>query len=315
MATICISSASFPTPALAFRGGGPAETCRVEAFAALQSRAADGSRRFLLSRLSAAESSRDRVEVLRRCHRALSEWRYNVACEAPGRLGVGLPLDAERFRTSLRAGGPNFDRVGDLGRLRAGAAWDERSRTFRGGAPTPASEILRAYGQAALERFAEERAGDVLVNQVVVPSGRLLPGNRLVRGMAAQRVAAELAERIAARGGDPNRMEVGGDPVYVVTADPDNADRLFAMALRLLADAVDLDEDARLQKWQQARYLLYQAPQMKKGSDAVTRVFLVAVGAVLLGAAPVLEQDVDLRCMVLGQHAATTMPADLPATR
>jgi hypothetical protein len=41
---------------------------------------------------------------------------------------------------------------------------------------------------------------------------------------------------------------------------------------------------------------------MKKGSDAVTRVFLVAVGAVLLGHPPELAQDIDLRCAVLGQR-------------
>jgi hypothetical protein len=62
--------------------------------------------------------------------------------------------------------------------------------------------------------------------------------------------------------------------------------------------------------WQAARYLLYQAPLTKKGSDAVARVFLVAVGTVLLGAAPILEHDVDLQCIVAGQRAATAMPGD-----
>jgi hypothetical protein len=42
----------------------------------------------------------------------------------------------------------------------------------------------------------------------------------------------------------------------------------------------------------------------------VTRVFLVAVGALLFGRAPILLQDVDLRCMVLGQRAATEMDGD-----
>lgn len=105
-------------------------------------------------------------------------------------------------------------------------------------------------------------------------------------------------------------MEVGGDPLYVVTATPDDADVLFNVALAILAGAPDLAPLSRLRAWQDARYLLYQAPRMKKGSDAVTRVFLVAVAALLFGRAPILVQDVDLRCMVLGQRSATEMDGD-----
>lgn len=43
---------------------------------------------------------------------------------------------------------------------------------------------------------------------------------------------------------------------------------------------------------------------------AIPAARVVAAGAALLGVAPVLEQDCDLRCMVLGQRDATTMPAD-----
>ncbi|HEY3478577.1 MAG TPA: hypothetical protein VGL02_06700, partial [Streptomyces sp.] len=310
MTTTPITADSFPTPDLALRSTDPAELERVRAFAERQADAAGRLRTLLEPWLGLAERW-DRVRLLRGVHAAAVRWRYELALRAPGRLGVGIPLDAERFRTSLRDGGANMDRLGYLGRLRAGAEWDPTSRTYVGGASTPAHEVMLAYGQAAQDRFtAEGMWRDILVNVVELPGGRPVKGNRLVRGAEAARVAAELTGRIAARGGDASRVETGGDPVYAVTADPDDADVLFHVALSVLADAHLLDRWERLRTWQQARYLLYQAPRTKKGSDAVTRVFLVAVGAVLFGRAPVLEHDVDLRCMVLGQAAATEMPAD-----
>ncbi|GLZ43598.1 hypothetical protein [Actinokineospora sp. NBRC 105648] len=60
-------------------------------------------------------------------------WRYQVATQAPGRLGIGISLDAERFRATIDERCPNFDRIGSIGQLRADQAWDERSNTFSGG--------------------------------------------------------------------------------------------------------------------------------------------------------------------------------------
>ncbi|UGT60543.1 hypothetical protein [Nocardia asteroides] len=79
---------------------------------------------------------------------------------------------------------------------------------------------------------------------------------------------------------------------------------MFRQALELLAGA----EPGEVSAWQRARFLLCQAPVMKRGTDAVIRTFLV--GALLFEQPPVLAQDADLRCLVLGQDAATRMPAD-----
>lgn len=304
-----ITAASFPTPALALRGGRDDET-RAHVFSRQEAKAAQGICTYIAERLPRYTVRRDRTDLLRHAHRLIREWRLSVASQAPGRLGVGLPLDLERFRTSLRTGGPNYDRLGDIGRLRAGATWNDQSRTYEGGEPTPASEIMLAYAQATIARFDHEQADDELVNLVQLPNGRTIAGNRLVRGDAARQLADELLARAAARGQDTSRMEIGGEPIYAVTAAPDEADIMFNNALYLLADAPALDLDDRFRAWQAARYLLYQAPRTKKGSDAVTRVFLVATGTLLFGIAPTLEQDVDLRCMVLGQSAATAMPRD-----
>lgn len=288
-----ISVDSFPTPHLAFRGGDSAEDRRVRAFAEHQALAAEALRVRLVDELPHGLSGhRDRVELLRRAHADLVQWRYQLALDAPRR--------------------PNSDRLGYLGRLRAGATWDATTKTFTGGEPTPASEIMETYGQAARDRIAREAPDDdVLLNIIRLIPGRLIAGNQLVCGAAARKIADDLVARVAARGGDTSTMEIGGDPIYVVTADPDDADTLFGIAMILLAGAVDdPDYTERLRAWQQARYLLFQAPRTKKGSDAVTRVFAVAIGAVLFGHPPVLDHDVDLRCMVLGEADASTMPAD-----
>ena len=307
-----ITAESFPTPQLALRSDNPAEERRVRAFAGRQAEAAEHLRAWLAVEWPRCTGARAK-SLLQHAHSELVEWRYQEAAAAPGRLGRGLPLDVSRFVTSIREGGINLDRLGDCGRMRVGATWNPASRRFEGGTPTPASETLAAYGRAALARFEREDddvLGDVLHNIVRLPDGQLKTGNRLLRGAAATRVADELVTRIAARGGDTSQVETGGELLYVAGANPDDSDELWAAALRMLAGALELDGVGRLRAWQAARYLAYQAPQTKKGSDAVTRVLLVGVGAVLFARPPVLEPDVDLRCMVLGQAAATRMPAD-----
>lgn len=293
-----ITAASFPTPDLALRSRDPVELRRVRAFAAAQAAAAESARlRLLVGPLD--------VFALHAVYSDLIHWRHRLALAAPGRIGQGLPLDASRFVTSLVDGGPNYDRIGPMGRLRHGSVWDPASRTYVGGAETPAYRVMVRYGRAVSDRFARcHNSGDVLVNLVTLPSGRVLPGNRLVRGAAAAAVSAALLARLARRGRDTSRIETGGSPCYAISAPDPSRAAMFAAALTLLADAPSLSS------WQAARYLLYQSPQTKKGSDAVIRAFLVAVGSVLFGHPPVLDQDVDLRCAILGQGAATVLPSD-----
>uniref|UniRef100_UPI003F497001 hypothetical protein n=1 Tax=Amycolatopsis sp. CA-151526 TaxID=3239921 RepID=UPI003F497001 len=307
-----ITARSFPTPDLALRAG--ADRAAVGAFAQEQATAAEAARIELAAAWRRGGGIAARITALRAVHAGLVHWRYTLARRTGRRLGHGLAHDAERFRMSLREGGANYDRLGEIGRLREGGTWDPAARTYRGGTPTPASEIMRVYGAHARARFEREEwlpDPDVLLTVVSLPRGRMVAGNRLVRGAAARRIAHELVARVAARGADASRMDIGGELIYAVTADPGDADRLFDAGLKRLAAAVDdPDRTARVTAWQDARYLLYQGIRTKKGSDAVTRTFVVAVGAVLLGTAPVLDQDIDLRCMVLGQDDATRTPAN-----
>ncbi|MCT2581529.1 hypothetical protein [Actinophytocola gossypii] len=302
-----ITEANFPTPLLALRTSDEAEIRRVRGFAVEQARAATAALPRLSAGLRTGTPYRERVGALLETHLGLVRWRHELACRTPRRLGHGIPLDASRFATGMAEGGPNYDRIGYLGRLREGADWDPATRTFRGGRDTPAHRIMLEYGRIACARFAaEEPDSDTLRNMVTLPDGTRVIGNRLLRGAAADGAAARLVARLTRRGADTSRIETGGAPMYVVTADDGARLRLFGAAVDLIACAPPGDVPA----WQAARYLLYQAPMTKKGSDAVTRVFLVAVGAVLFGRAPVLEHDVDLRCLVAGQSAATAMPGD-----
>lgn len=303
-----ITADCFPTPDLALRSTDPAEARRVRGFRHEQAAAAEATRARLAVELPCAHGHADRVGVLRDAYDHLLRWRYELALRAPHRLGSGVPLDAERFRTTLSESGANFDRLGYLGRLRDGATWDPATRTYQGGQDTPAHRIMLHYGRAALDRFQHAAFGydpNVLFNPVRLPDGTALQGNVLVRGRRADAVAAELVARLAGRGHDTSRVEVGGVAIYAITAHDINRAIMLDAALDLLAA-----DRVTVRTWQQVRYLLFQAPIMKKGSDAVIRAFLVATGAVLLGRPPVLAQDVDLRCIVLGQSAATEMPSD-----
>lgn len=308
-----ITAASFPTPHLALRSNDSAGQDRVTAFADLQAAAAEDLRRHFTDAGTAGLPFHKRLDMLRTAHAGLLQWRYQLALATPGRLGAGLEPDAAHFLMDHRVGGESYDRLGYTGRMRAGATWNPDTRTFVGGESTPASATLVHYGRAARDRFDVEAPNDdMLQNQVTLPSGGVFCGNRLARGEAAARIAKKLKARVARRGRDTSMFEVGGDPVYAVTAYPEDADLFHSVGLRQLAAAFDHSSAEQLATWQEARYLLYQGRQTKKGSDAVTRVFLVAVGAVLFGQPPVMEQDADLRCMVLGQAAATEMPADAP---
>jgi hypothetical protein len=302
-----ITADSFPTPHLALRSSDEDEVRRVRGFANEQARAANSALLDLDGALRSARSRRDRVAELVRTYRNLVEWRGDLARRTTRRLGTGIDYDARRFTMSLRESGPNHDRIGFIGRLRENPVWDPESRTYRGGRATPAHLIMLEYGRIATERFASENHdGDTLRNLVTLPDGTTIDGNTLVRGLAAQRVAADLVTRLARRSVDVSRIETGGDPQYVVTAPDASRERMFNAAMAVVADA----EPGNVRAWQTARYLLYQAPMTKKGSDAVNRTFLVVVGAILFGAPPTLEHDADLRCVVADQRSATTTPSD-----
>ncbi|QXV63587.1 hypothetical protein CVV72_41245 (plasmid) [Amycolatopsis sp. TNS106] len=245
---------------------------------------------------------------------AARHWRYQLARDTNEvRRGTGIPLDHARYRTLITDHTTNYDRIGYVGRVRHGAYWDPAFRLNRGGAATPAFHTLVEAGRRALARFeADAPYGAVLQNFVELVDGTLVLGNRLLRGHAADDAATELAARIAARGGDATRIETGGALLYIATASEADRARLHQAAVDAFAEAITTtDPAAALQLWAHGAYCLYQAPQTKKGSDAVARVALVAFGALALGHVPQLPHDIDLRGYVDGQAAFTRDLQDL----
>jgi hypothetical protein len=300
MVSAPITPDHFPTPHLALRAG-VSET--VRGFAFEQAAAALDIHQWLTSVSGLYRTEGTRAAAVRIAYAQATAWRYDLAHQGAivGGTAAVDGCDARRFRTEITDDSPNLDRIGIVGRFRDGAEWDPDTRTYVGGVGTPASRITAAYGAVARARFAIERVStDVLVNAVTLPDGSTQDGNWLIRGQVARDAGVELADRVAARGLDASRMEVGGDPIYAVTADRVDRDRIRDAMITLLAS-----DDLDLTGWWQAVYLAYQSPRYKKGSDAAHRVFLAAVAAWRLGHCPVIPQDIDLRCMVLGQTAAT----------
>ncbi|MFF2543147.1 hypothetical protein ACFVUY_11360 [Kitasatospora sp. NPDC058063] len=299
MPTARITPGDFPTSPLALRFADPAGQAAARAFAAEQAEAATEAAGRLARMWESAADRPARAAALATVHARLVDWRYRLAVTMGPPPGIaGTAFNPERFRTPIREGDTNYDRLGEVGRLREGARWNRTTRTFTGGRATPAWEAMLRYGRLAEQRFAAEGVtGDILQNRVLLPDGRRIAGNRLLRGEAARRTDAELVARYAARGLDTSWIESGGTPIYTATPAPRDGAVLHAAALDLLARPRLTTEDYLL-----ARYLLFQAPRTKKGSDAVTRTFVVAVGAVALpGTAPALPEDIDLRSYVLGQ--------------
>jgi hypothetical protein len=231
-------------------------------------------------------------------YETLTRWRSSLDA---ARLGQGVAQGRDRITTPITDESPNRDRVGNLGRLRAGATWSDEAQAWVGGLETPASRIVAEAGARAATRFdAEGITGDELQNTVHLPDGTVMRGNRIVRGEAAHQIALELKRGVAARGHDVGQFETGGeDMMFTITADAADRAAIFQAALQELTS--QQPGQCTREAWANVAYLLYQSPQYKKGSDAVIRTFLVAAGTHLVGEAPILPQDIDLRAYISTQ--------------
>jgi hypothetical protein len=303
-ALLPITAEDFPTPALILRTNDPTAQRSVRAFAREQAEAARSLHRILTEGLREARDIATRATVFTTAFEAAEDWRYRVAAADPhpnGRYGTG---HVERFRTPITDDNPNLFRIGEHERLRDGTAWDPTTRTYLGGAETPASRIMRRIGTLAAARFTPSSDTEVVTNRVTLHDGRVVNGMRLLRGHAAHRAAAEMVTRIAARGGDTSRIVTDGHLIYSASASETDRKAIFHSAVTLLARDHTTPTLASA-AWLEAAYLLYQAPRRKRGSDATTRTFLIAAGTCLLNRVPALLDDIDLRAYVQPQHRFT----------
>lgn len=297
--TIAISPESFPLPDRADTFARPLSDAdqavleRRKEFASKQAEAANHSLDTLRT-LEHPPTADDWAEV----YEGLTNWRSSLDA---ARLGKGVKQGRDRITTPITDESPNRDRVGHVGRLRDGAVWNDRTQAWTGGQETPASLVVAEAGSRALGRFeAEGVAGDELQNIIRLPDGSAVHGNRIVRGQTSRQIALELKRGVEARGLDVSQFETGGDDMmFTITADSEDRQTIFGAALQELADQTP--GHCAPETWANVAYLLYQSPQYKKGSDAVIRTFLVTAGAYLMGRAPVLPQDIDLRAYTSSQ--------------
>lgn len=112
---------------------------------------------------------------------------------------------------------------------------DPATRTYVGGAETPASRTMRQIGALAAARFARSPNVEVVSNRVTLPDGRVARGMRLLRGRAAYHAATEMVARIAAQGGDTSRIITDGDLIYTASAPETDRKTIFHSAMTLLA--------------------------------------------------------------------------------
>jgi hypothetical protein len=301
---------SFPMPdrANTFPYGQPQteaeqeKLAKTQAFAELE--AAEANR--VLGELRSPEFP-GTADAWRGVYGEVTNWRFNLAVASSGHQFVegaqGIPAEAQRVLMPITDDATNRDRIGTNGRLRFRPEWDDTQQTFVGGQPTPASEISDTVGRIAEERFAAEgNATDTLQTAVTLPDGRVVNGNKLVRGETAKAIPQALKQGVAARGHDVSRFDLGGDGIMFSETGTE-ADRAAIFEAAMDALASEQPGQMSIDSWANTAYLLYQAPQYKRGTDAVIRTFLVAAGTRLLGEAPVVPQDVDLRAYTMGQEA------------
>ncbi|MEU4606933.1 hypothetical protein AB0F43_28460 [Kribbella sp. NPDC023972] len=291
-----ITAASFPTPDVVKTTNNPAIWDQQARFATLQAAGANEALQQLSSRLDRVSSELERQMVFIQTYRDLAEWRFRLAGRAEGRRPGALP---EQYRAPIGIGRVRdaFGRGDDQG-----SAQPRGSAVGQGDGPepgSPASRLGLRLGELAEARFeAEAPDRDVLQNQVRLPSGETIDGNRLLRGTA-------LAEELG--------RDQPVDGLYcAVTGELQDRRALQREAFATFAELetarasgrTDLldDVDAR-RAFVDAEYFLYQGPEYQRGSDATIRSLVAVAHTRIFGAAPQLPQDIDLMAYVAGQEA------------
>jgi hypothetical protein len=272
-------------PDLLKRTNNPAAWDQLAGFAQVQAAEANAALELLAERLATATDAGERVAAFEAAFRHVSEWRYQVAAD-PERRWTRPDSDVEAFRTPIAAG-----------------EWMDYRLTpsVAGREPgSPAFVLLTELEQVAKDRLMNQLN---LRNPVTLPDGRTITGNLLDQELY---------------------------PGQVITGTASFADReqLRQASFETLAELetqradegrLDPHDPELRQKFTDAAYFLIQAPEMKRGSDAIMRTFLVAAHTRVFDAAPVLPQAIDLDGMVRGQEAFSQVMRDqlrvLPAAR
>lgn len=285
------------------------ELADVAWFAEEQAKAANAAYNFLQLALQHTPESQW-PEVFAVLHSELVYWRYELAAaHGTGSSGEAAPKDATHFLDLITDGHPNYPNVDPVGAdvefWNKGYKWDEEKGRYAGGEKTPATQVVAEAGEWAVARLAQE--GDergFLRNQFRLPGGRLVNGNSISRGEAAREHNINGIKRAKTSGAETNRTEIGGDIVHIQTASEANRAIIREALYDYLAKLEETHQQGgtiTVEQWAQVAYLAYQSPQTKKGSDAVTRVMLLALASRWMQPIPKMPDDIDWRAYIVGQ--------------
>ncbi|NUR28224.1 MAG: hypothetical protein HOV83_20685 [Catenulispora sp.] len=243
----------------------PAVWDQLAGFGQVQAAEANAALEVLSGRLAGAGSGAERVAAFEAAFRHVSEWRYQVAAEE---RWVRPYSDIEEFRTPIEP---------DNARL----FWVTPSvDTHDPG--SPALLLRTELDQVARDRLMGHSA---LQNVVTLRDGRTVNGNLLNRSIHHFGVTTETAAYAD--------REVLRQASFETLAELETQ--------RADEGRLDPHDPELRQKFADAAYFLIQAPEMKRGSDAMMRTFLVTAHTQVFDAAPVLPQAIDLDGMVRGQ--------------
>lgn len=177
---------------------------------------------------------------------------------------------------------------------------DRSGQVYMRGRASPHNMTFVQAAQRALARFdAEGVAGDELHTIVRLTDGTEVKGNLTKRGEAARQHFEYLRQWSAANGRDVSDWpEPTTEEAMTLTASEADRRRIFEDAFKQLAGPGEFGT----RTWADVTFKLFEAPQMKNGSDAVTRTYIAGAARYHLGRIPDFPHDIDLLANTMTQE-------------
>jgi hypothetical protein len=254
--------------------------------------------------------------------REFAEWQANAANAMVTRLrALGREPTAEDWEEEYwnllrsRAGKPTLFSTSDLGTRITddypNLTWlgpefkkdillfDRVRNEYIRGRASPHNMTFVQAAQRALARFdAEGVTGDELHTVVRLTDGTEVKGNLIKRREAAAEHFEYLRQWSIAQGRDVSEWPVPtAEEAMTLTASEADRARIFRDAFEQLAAPGDFTT----RKWADVAFKLFEAPQMKNGSDAVTRTYIAGAAHYHMGRVPAMPHDIDLLANTMTQ--------------
>ncbi|MGW5385615.1 hypothetical protein [Nocardia sp. NPDC003963] len=257
----------------------------------------DGLRGFAEWQAGAANAMVNNLRALERKPEA-RDWENEYWNLLKSRSGKPALFSTSDLGTPITDDYPNLTWLGP--EFKKDVLLFDRSRNeFIRGRASPHNMTFEQAARRALARFeAEGVTGDELHTVVRLTDGTEVKGNLIKRGEAARQHFEYLRQWSAAKGRDVSEWpEPTAEEAMTLTASEADRGRIFADAFEQLAEPGEFTT----RKWADVSYKLFESPQMKNGSDAVTRTYIAGAGQYHLGRVPDFPHDIDLLANTMSQ--------------